>query len=204
MIGIINYGLGNVKAFKNIYDRLNISSTIIEQPSDLKKVNKLILPGVGSFDSAMQLFTKNNFHKYVEEKIFEKKNPILGICIGMHIMTLSSEEGELSGLGWIDAKVKKFKFNYKQYPLPHLGWNKIELISNSPILGDITGSEFYFLHSYFCELNNKALMISTSNYGNSFCSSFNKENIYGIQFHPEKSHTSGLRILENFAKLDNA
>ena len=204
MIGIINYGLGNVKAFKNIYDRLNISSSIIEEPSDLKKVNKFILPGVGSFDSAMQLFTKNNFHRYVEELIFEEKIPILGICIGMHIMTLSSEEGNLPGLGWIDAKVKKFKFNNKQYPLPHLGWNEIEVISNSPILKDIIDSEFYFLHSYYCELNNKTLLLSTSHYGDFFCSSFYKENIYGIQFHPEKSHTSGLRILENFAKLTNA
>ena len=204
LIGVINYGLGNVKAFKNIYERLNISAKIVSSLSDLDQVNKLILPGVGSFDSAIELFKKDDFHKYVEELIFEKRIPILGVCIGMHIMAKSSEEGNSPGLGWIDAKVKKFKFQENKYPLPHLGWNSIEYNKNSKLFKDIVSSEFYFLHSYYCEVYNNELVLSFSNYGGLFCSSFNMDNIYGLQFHPEKSHNSGIKILKNFAQLDHA
>lgn len=164
----------------------------------------MILPGVGSFDSAMQLFTKNNFHRYIEELIFDKQVPILGICIGMHIMTNSSEEGNMSGLRWIDGNVKKFKFTQKKYPLPHLGWNKIELMNNSCLFRDFKELEFYFLHSYYCDLKNKELVSSFSDYGTLFCASFSYKNIYGVQFHPEKSHSSGIKILKNFAEISDA
>ena len=204
MIGVINYGLGNVKAFKNIYERLNISAKIVNSPSELEQVSKLILPGVGSFDSAIKLFKKNDFHKYVEELIFEKKIPILGVCIGMHIMTNSSEEGNYPGLGWIDAKVKKFNFQENKYPLPHLGWNSIEYNKKSNLFKNIITPEFYFLHSYYCEVTHNKFILSLSNYGGFFCSSFNVDNIYGLQFHPEKSHNSGIKILQNFAKLEYA
>ena len=204
MIGVINYGLGNIKAFLNIYDELNIKAKSIEKLKDFKDVSKIILPGVGSFDNAMNKFNNSGLSQKFKELVLIKEIPVIGICVGMQMLANSSEEGELPGLGLIEGEVKKF--NIKNIPyktkIPHMGWNNASLNLKSPIFKNFKEiSKFYFLHSYYFECKNDLNTISTSNYGISFSSSVNKNNIYGVQFHPEKSHSNGINLLKNFNEL---
>ena len=203
MIGLISYGLGNIKAFENIYKKLNIPCMRVENPSDLEKVEKLILPGVGSFDNAMSKLIKSNLLDTINYKVKDEKIPILGVCVGMQIMSNSSEEGNLEGLGWIKGRVKKFKPSYfKSKPFnPHMGWNSISQRNESKIFNNIQSLKFYFLHSYYLDPELNSNIISSTNYGLDFCSAINQDNIWATQFHPEKSHNSGIKLLENFSKL---
>jgi len=201
-VTIVGYGLGNISAFQNIYDSLGISCNVGTTCDDIKRANRLILPGVGSFDSAMTLLNQSGLRDEVEEAVFIRKTPILGVCVGMQIMCLSSEEGSLSGLGWFDANVILFKFQDNGiYPLPHMGWNSLDDFSGSIFTNIKSNSRFYFLHSYFCCPNNPSLSTSTTTYDYPFCSSLCRDNIYAVQFHPEKSHDSGIMLLSNFARL---
>lgn len=204
MITIIDYGLGNIRAFVNVYSRLNIETRIAHTEKDLQGATKIILPGVGAFDHAMTLLNASGMRNTLEQIVFEDKVPIVGICVGMQILAKSSEEGTLPGLGWIDGVVKKF--NPETIPfktqLPHMGWNNIKLIKHHSLMeGFNSESIFYFLHSYFFACNNSENVISTTEYGINYASTINKENIFGIQFHPEKSHSNGIKLLHNFAKL---
>ena len=200
MISIINYGLGNVKAFSNIYKSLKINHKIITKVDDLYESTKIILPGVGSFDWAMKKLEDSGFREILNQLVINKKIPILGICVGMQLMAEHSEEGSLSGLGWIKGKVKKISVDKNSVILPHMGWNSVSLGKNILFEG-IENPYFYFLHSYCFDPINKDSIIGTSHYGQKFVSIINKDNIFGIQFHPEKSHDNGIRILRNFAKL---
>ncbi len=204
MITIINYGVGNIFAFQNAYKRLNIPTRIAKTVKDLKNVDKLILPGVGHFDFAMTQLNNSGMRERLDELVIIKKKPILGICVGMQMMAKKSDEGTVNGLGWIEADVKKFdastiKFHTK---LPHMGWNDVDPIFNHPLFEGLEKDAiFYFLHSYYFNCNNNNEIISKSEYGIKFASGVQHENIYGIQFHPEKSHSNGERLLHNFAKL---
>ena len=201
MIGIIDYGLGNIKAISNIYDKLKIKNSLVQSKSDFETVEKLILPGVGSFDSAMQLLTKKNFKDVINSVVLEKKKKILGICVGMQTFAKNSEEGLMKGLSWVEGEVKKFEFN-NNTRLPHMGWNSIKKNKENPLFKNIENNEyFYFCHSYYfkCKINEDIL--TQTSFGINFTSSINFKNIYGIQFHPEKSHDSGITILKNFAEL---
>lgn len=204
MITIIDYGLGNIKAFVNVYEQLNIQTTVARKASDLKKASKIILPGVGAFDFAMSQLNKSGMKEAIEEKVFKDEVPILGICVGMQMLAKSSDEGELGGLGWINGTVKKFdasKLIFKA-KLPHMGWNTIESFRENPLLKGFNGdSRFYFLHSFFFECENDEYKIATTDYGVTFASAINKDHIYGIQFHPEKSHSNGMQLLNNFAQI---
>lgn len=204
MIGIVNYGSGNIQAIKNIYNSLNIQTKIITDPSELKEADKLILPGVGAFDETMKQLIDSGLKEELDNLVLNHKVPILGICVGMQIMADSSEEGILNGLGWIKGKVKKFDislFNQKPY-LPHMGWNTIKPKKENPIFFNIDEElGFYFVHSYFFDCVNKQNILATSDYGIEFSSSVVNENIYGMQFHPEKSHSNGVKLLHNFSKL---
>ena len=203
MIAIIDYGVGNISAFANIYKNLNIDYKISKNSYDLKDVTKLILPGVGSFDHAMEKLEKSGMRGKLDELVLEKKIPVLGICVGLQILAKYSEEGIKRGLGWIDGKVKKIdRSNLKKsMPLPHMGWNNIDIKNSNPILKGIdNGAKFYFLHSYFMDCDNKDI-VATSEYGQNFASIINHGNIYGIQPHPEKSHSNGITILKNFGEL---
>ncbi len=203
MIGLVNYGLGNIKALKNIYKKLNVSCKFINNPIDIEKVEKIILPGVGSFDNAIEKLKESNLLEVINYKVKIEKMPVLGICVGMQMMANKSEEGVLDGLGWITGKVKKFKqssFSTKPFT-PHMGWNNVEKLNNSIIFNGIEHPKFYFLHSYYLEPEDSSIITSTTNYGFDFCSSINHENIYATQFHPEKSHNFGVKMLENFSKL---
>ncbi len=204
MLTIIDYGVGNIFAFQNVYKRLNIPTKVARKNDDLVNVDKLILPGVGNFDFAMSQLNKSGLRNRLEELVLVNKVPVLGICIGMQIMANNSEEGKLNGLGWFDASVKKFDPNKIDFhtKLPHMGWNDVNPIGNNMIFKGLEkNSIFYFLHSYYFDCKNKSQIISTSKYGIKFTSSVQNDNIYGIQFHPEKSHSYGEKLLHNFSKL---
>ena len=197
-ICIVDYGIGNIKAFKNIYDKLNINVEIASKKEQFVNATHLILPGVGTFDWAMSKLNESGLRETLDGLVLEKKIPILGICVGMQIMASQSEEGVLSGLNWIEGKVLKLD---KDIILPHMGWNNVKLSNKSDLFNNIENFEFYFLHSYYYKTEDDKHILSISEYGNPFTSAIYKENIFGTQFHPEKSHKNGIKILENFLKI---
>ena len=203
MIGIIDYGVGNIKAFANIYKNLNIPFKIVKDISEFENITKLILPGVGSFDHAMTSLENSGMKEKLDELVLEKKIPVIGICVGMQMLAKSSEEGTLNGLGWIDGIVKKFdKSKIKNAPLPHMGWNNLKIEKKNKIFDNLEENpRYYFLHSYYFECENKEDVIATATYGEKFDCMINHKNIYGIQCHPEKSHHNGMQLLKNFGEL---
>ena len=204
MITIIDYGVGNIFAFQNVYKRLNLPTRIAKTVKDLENADKLILPGVGHFDYAMSQLNSSGMRKRLDEIVIIEKKPIIGICVGMQMMARKSDEGTVAGLGWIEADVKKFDPSTIEFhtKLPHMGWNDVKPTLNHPLFDGLEKDAiFYFLHSYYFNCNNNNEIISTSTYGIKFPSSVQHDNIYGIQFHPEKSHSNGERLLHNFAKL---
>ncbi|MFX4233902.1 imidazole glycerol phosphate synthase subunit HisH [Aliarcobacter butzleri] len=203
MIGIIDYGVGNIKAFSNIYKNFDIPFKIIKNVSEFENITKLILPGVGSFDHAMTSLQNSGMREKLDEFVLEKKIPVIGICVGMQMLAKSSEEGALNGLGWIDGIVKKFdKSKIKNAPLPHMGWNNLKIEKENKIFENLEENpRYYFLHSYYFECENKEDVIATSTYGEKFDCMINHKNIYGIQCHPEKSHHNGMQLLKNFGEL---
>lgn len=206
MIGIINYGLGNIKAFANIYSRLGIPFIIAAKADDLKTVTKVILPGVGAFDHAMELLEKSGIRQALNELVFGRHLPVLGICVGMQILSSASEEGLLPGLGWIDGVVKKFDHAafVHETPLPHMGWNNVEPLLKTDLFQDIDSDcRFYFLHSYYFHCNKKENILAVTEYGGQFISAVSSGNIFGVQFHPEKSHQGGIQLLKNFAEMED-
>lgn len=204
MIGIIDYGLGNIKAFENIYKRLHIPVKRLYNAEDFDGITHLILPGVGAFDHAMQTFNHSGMREISEKLVLENKTPVLGICVGMQMLAKSSDEGTLPGLGWVEGKVKKFdetKISFDTH-LPHMGWNDVEVNSDNTLFKDFpVGPKFYFLHSYYFECHHSKDSIAMSDYGVTFTCAVNYANIFGVQFHPEKSHEYGIRLLDNFSKL---
>lgn len=204
MITIIDYGSGNIRAIGNIYDILKIDYKIAKSPEEVIGAEKIFLPGVGAFDETISKLDQTGFRKVLDFEVLQNKVPIIGICVGMQILAESSEEGKLLGLGYIKGKVKRIDESLlNQKPkLPHLGWNSIEITKQSELLKNIDSElGFYFLHSYYFECENKEDILTTTNYGKPFASAINHDNVYGIQFHPEKSHQNGINLLHNFAKL---
>ncbi|MFV7790552.1 imidazole glycerol phosphate synthase subunit HisH [Aliarcobacter lanthieri] len=203
MIGIVDYGVGNIKAFANIYKNINIPFKIVKDISELENITKLILPGVGSFDHAMTSLQNSGMKEKLDELVLEKKIPVIGICVGMQMLAKSSDEGILNGLGWIDGVVKKFdKSKINNAPLPHMGWNTLNIEKKNKIFENLDENpRYYFLHSYYFECTNREDVIATANYGEEFDCIINHKNIYGIQCHPEKSHNNGIQLLKNFGEL---
>lgn len=204
MITIINYGLGNVQAFANLYKRLNIPTVIATGASDLEGATRLILPGVGAFDHAMELLVASGMREKIDDLVLNKKVPVLGVCVGMQILAGSSEEGKLSGLGWIDGRVRRFDEKTLPQPprLPHMGWNDVVPKGDARLFSGLEqDARFYFLHSYYFDCASNENVLATSEYGIAFGSAVRSSNIYGVQFHPEKSHDYGVRLLQNFAEL---
>ena len=205
MITIIDYGLGNIQAFLNIYKKLHIPVQVAKSESDLDGASKLILPGVGHFDYAMQKFNNSGMREKVENLVLQNNIPVLGICVGMQIMANSSEEGVEYGLGWISGTVKILETIVMvddNLPLPHMGWNSI-ISNHSELFSNIDSDdlEFYFLHSYYFDCTSQEDCIANVDYGSNFCCAVNNKNIFGVQFHPEKSHHFGVTLLKNFAEL---
>ena len=204
MIAIIDYGLGNILAFANVYKRLNIVIKIARSANDLTGVSKIILPGVGAFDHAMQRLNASGMRKMLDELVQVKGTPVVGICVGMQILAESSEEGQEAGLGWVKGRVRGFKTTpgAQNQPLPHMGWNDVYPIQGQGIFSGLeTNSQFYFLHSFYFECTDPSDVAAQSEYGIPFASAVSHGNINGIQFHPEKSHHFGTRLLKNFADL---
>tara|TARA_B100000427_G_C15485160_1_gene584927 strand:+ start:389 stop:1006 length:618 start_codon:yes stop_codon:yes gene_type:complete len=205
MIGIISYGLGNINAFSNIYKSLDIPSIIVNKYEELDNVKKIILPGVGAFDDAMNKFNESGLRDPVEKMVLKNNIPLLGVCVGMQILGDSSDEGSQKGLGWINGKIKLIDTSNisHQTKLPHMGWNSISIINNNdPLFNNINnGDRFYFLHSYYFKCKDNKQVIAESKYGIDFSCAVKINNIYGVQFHPEKSLKNGIKLLYNFANI---
>jgi len=205
MIVIIDYGMGNLKSVENAFTKVGYKTVITDDLNQIKKASALVLPGVGAFRDAIKSLGAKKIDKELSEAIRREGKPFLGICLGMQLLFAFSEEGGLfKGLNIIPGRVKRFSSLVK---CPHLGWNKIKFTHNlnynmNPIFRDILDeSYFYFVHSYYCEADNQKIIYSTTDYGSAFPSSIWKDNLFGVQFHPEKSSTSGLKILKNFGEL---
>lgn len=199
---IIDIGLGNLRSVQKAFERLGLKTKVVNNPIDLVNPEKIVLPGVGNFKKGIVNIKKLGFYEKLNELVLIKKIPILGICLGMQLMTLYSEEADCDGFGWIDASTTKFKFENNTLKIPHMGWNNLNIRKNDNILSGITENDFfYFVHSYNIDCKNENDVVATTFYGKEFVSVFNKENIFGCQFHPEKSHDAGLKILKNFAAI---
>lgn len=204
MITVVDYGLGNVNAIINAYKRIHIDVKTAQTADELQGATKLILPGVGHFDYAMTQLNNSGMRNVLDKLVLKNKVPILGICVGMQIMGNRSEEGVEDGLGWINADVKKIDISkiIHQTKLPHMGWNGVNCKIKNELFNLIDKDAlFYFLHSFYIKCVNDQEVAATTDYAGVFASSVKSDNIYGVQFHPEKSHHCGEILLHNFAKL---
>ncbi len=201
-VTLVDYGLGNVQAFANIYRRLNISVAVARDAGQLAEAERIVLPGVGAFDWAMRRLEASGMRACLDDLVLRQKRPVLGICVGMQMMAARSDEGELAGLGWIDAEVRRFdeSVDGRRVQLPHMGWNDVVAVEDALFEG-IAAPRFYFLHSYYFVPRDPSCVLGRSEYHGNFASAVRRENIYGVQFHPEKSHHWGVQLLKNFAGL---
>ncbi len=197
---IIDYGVGNIGSIVNMFKRIGVKATLSSDETQIMQANKLLLPGVGSFDKGMLNLQHSGLMNVLERKVVEQKTPILGICLGMQLLFEKSEEGELPGLRWIAGEVRRFDFKSQSaLRVPQMGWNEIRATDyNSLFYGLEIEARFYFAHSYYVECREAAEILATTEYGGAFVSAVNKGNIWGVQFHPEKSHRFGLQLLKNF------
>ena len=201
MITIINYGMGNLGSISNMFRRLGVAAEVTDDPVRIAAAKKLLLPGVGAFDSAMSRIDAMGFRAILTSKALEERVPILGICLGMQLLTRSSEEGKLPGLGWINATTKRFPADMG-LPVPHMGWNLVLPTQECALTKDLgVESRFYFVHSYYVAVEKPCDCMLSTTYGITFDSGVCSGNIFGAQFHPEKSHRFGMRLLKNFAAL---
>ncbi len=205
MIYIVDYGVGNIQAFINMFKHLNIQIIRATKSSDFINATHLILPGVGHFDHAMQRFNDSGMRSTLEELVIDDHIPLVGICVGMQMLSEGSDEGNLLGLNWVPGRVHAFKNNpkAKDLPMPHMGWNDVLPIVGAPLFskGFSEIPQFYFLHSFYFQANDRADVAATSSYGLDFDAVVSRGNIHGIQCHPEKSHHWGAQFFKNFVEL---
>lgn len=204
MITIVDYGLGNVQAIANIYTRLNIPVRAARTRAELDDARKIVLPGVGAFDWAMARLNDSGMRERLDQLVMEERRDVIGICVGMQMLAGRSDEGALPGLGWIDADVRIFdeKTFTGRTHLPHMGWNDVAPRGDEGLFAGLgSGGRFYFLHSYYFAPRHEKDALATTDYNGPFVSSVRCGNVYGVQFHPEKSHQWGIRLLKNFAEL---
>ena len=204
MISIVDYGLGNILAIANIYKRLEIPVEVASDATTLSRAERIVLPGVGAFDWAMSRLQESGMRETLDRLALDARRPVLGICVGMQMLARRSDEGTTAGLGWIDADVRLFddaRFTGATH-LPHMGWNDVSPRAGEPLFAGLEqDARFYFLHSYYFEPRDSATVLASADYGGSFCCATRRDNIMGVQFHPEKSHQWGIRLLKNFAEI---
>lgn len=202
-IVIVNYGMGNLNSIKKAMDKLKIESVISSNPVDISESRKIILPGVGHFEKAMTNLKTLGLLEVLNESALEKKKPVLGICLGMQLFAEKSEEGNCEGLGWIDAEVVRFQVADKlKFKIPHMGWNRVFIKKESTLMKEIPEeSEFYFVHSFHMKVRENSDVLNETNFDSDFVSAVEKGNLFGVQYHPEKSHDAGMRLLKNFIEI---
>ena len=204
MLVIVDYGLGNLGSVGNMLRRIGVTSRISSSADDVKSASALVLPGVGAFDVGMRNLRARGLVEPLRERVLEQGCPILGICLGMQLLTRASEEGEEQGLGWIQATTKRFDLAGTSLPVPHMGWNDTRT-TDATLFHDLPDdARFYFVHSYHVVCDDPADVAATCRYGGDVTAAIHHGNIYGTQFHPEKSHKFGMRVLQNFAKVAEA
>jgi imidazole glycerol-phosphate synthase subunit HisH len=204
MIAIVDYGSGNIKAMANIFARLNVPAFVATKPTDLARATKIILPGVGAFDQAMGHLEQSGLRDALTDSVMGDSVPMLGVCVGMQLLGEKSDEGERPGLGWVAGTVRKFDHSElaERTHLPHMGWNDVSVIRSSPLFDGLeTDAKFYFLHSYYFSCDQKNDVLAETEYGGRFTCAVNSGKVFGVQFHPEKSHQYGIQLLKNFANL---
>jgi glutamine amidotransferase len=201
MIAILDYGIGNLKSIFNMFKRVGVDSIITSDVDIIRNASKIVLPGVGSFDHGITSFKNSIFYDTVEREVLENNKPILGICLGMQLLTNGSEEGFEKGLGWIDADTVKFDLADKNLSIPHMGWNITTPMKKNQLYNELSENRFYFVHSYHVICNNTENVLATAEYSQKFTCSISKNNIYGVQYHPEKSHKYGMQLLKNFSTI---
>jgi glutamine amidotransferase len=203
MIVIVNYGMGNLGSIANMLKKAGHRSLISGDPDEIDHADKLIVPGIGAFDMGMANLANLNLLDVLNKKVQNEKVPTLGLCLGLQLFSTASEEGNLPGLGWIDMRSERFKFKdgNAHLKIPHMGWNTIEISGPHPLLEGLDNeSRFYFVHSYHQITANPELVLARTEYGYPFASILGRENVMGVQFHPEKSHRFGMQLLKNFAE----
>lgn len=201
---IIDYGMGNISSIQNMLRFLGYSSSLSYDAHEILSADRLIFPGVGNFGKAMENIKDRKINDILNEAVLEKRIPILGICLGMQLMMSWSEEGNCPGLDWIKGRVEKFNLDTDTFKIPHMGWDYIKIQQHCNILKDLPANpRFYFVHSYHAVCQNEHESIATTDYGGDFTSIIGRDNIFGVQFHPEKSHKFGKKIFENFMRLNN-
>lgn len=199
---IIDINIGNLKSVKKMFDYLGINAEISSSISDILLAERLILPGVGNFKQGMENIIGLGLLDTIRDQALQKAKPILGICLGMQLLTNFSEEGNQYGLGIVNATTRKFIFENRDLKIPHMGWNNIVVMKKTNMsLALNNSSKFYFVHSYYVECEKEEDVLFSTNYGSEFVSGFQKDNIIGVQFHPEKSHKFGMQLLKNFCNL---
>ena len=205
MIVIVDYGMGNIGSIANMIKKAGGQATLSADPKVIEAAEKLILPGVGAFNKGMQALRQQNLVELLNHCVLERGVPILGICLGMHLFTSKSEEGSEPGLGWIKATTVRFSFakDSSHLKVPHMGWNTVDIKKDSPLFNSLyDDAAFYFVHSYYVDCHDKDDVVTTTSHGFDFVSSIQRNNIYATQFHPEKSHKYGLKIMKNFVDLE--
>lgn len=202
-VAVVDYGTGNLNSVRKAFELIGITTLVSSSAADLKRADKIVLPGVGHFGRAMDDLERSGLRTALEEFVLVKGKPVLGICLGMELMAKSSEEGSARGLGWLDAEVTRFNFADRgRYKSPHMGWNGVTIKKDSALMRGIEQqTEFYFAHSYFLTSTSSADVLCETEYESKFVSGVERNNIFGVQFHPEKSHDAGRRVLLNFVEM---
>ena len=204
MIVILDYGLGNLGSMANMLKKIGADAVVSSDPVAIRNASKLILPGVGSFDTGMNNLKERVLLSLLNDRVLNDKIPILGVCLGMQLLGKRSEEGSLPGLNWIDAETIRFKFedDNANLKIPHMGWNQARICLNHPLFSDLElENRFYFVHSYHVVCEAPSMSLARTTYGFEFTSAVARDNIMGVQFHPEKSHRFGMQLLKNFAEI---
>ncbi|RKM57893.1 imidazole glycerol phosphate synthase subunit HisH [Butyrivibrio sp. CB08] len=203
MIAIVDYGVGNLGSISNMLKKVGVDEIVLATTSDdIKKADKIILPGVGAFDTGMKLLNESGLRQELDIQVMDNHKPILGICLGMQMLGKGSEEGNEAGLGYIDFKCYKFNISDHNLHIPHMGWDYVEINKEVPLTRNPKEKmRFYFVHSYYAECEDKNDILFSCDYGITFAAGVNKKNVYGVQFHPEKSHNYGKWLIKNFTEI---